>query len=265
MHGPTVIVLALAITSVAAARSTWSPCTLSMLSTVTPLGETGRGHRYLVTVAWFIAGAGIGGACLGVVMAALAIVMHGLSLSPHAVAIVVVATAIVTIASDSRVGGFTLPRIARQVDEAWLNRYRGWVYGLAFGWQIGVGFTTYVMTAAVYLMVVLGALTANPTAALALGVGFGLVRGAVVLLGWRLTTPDSVRLLHRRLDAVAPWSLRVAVAVQSVVLVVVAVANGRLVALCAAGGVAALALAYVSISGARHARRRTEPRVVAPI
>ncbi len=39
----------------AAARSTWSPCGLSMLSTITPLAERSRGHRFGVTASWFIA------------------------------------------------------------------------------------------------------------------------------------------------------------------------------------------------------------------
>ena len=41
---------------VAAARSTWSPCGVSMLATVTPLAEQGRGHRYRSTATWFIVG-----------------------------------------------------------------------------------------------------------------------------------------------------------------------------------------------------------------
>ena len=35
------------------------------------------------------------------------------------------------------VGGFRLPSHTRQVNEAWLDEYRGWVYGGGFGWQIG--------------------------------------------------------------------------------------------------------------------------------
>jgi len=58
----------------AAVRSTWSPCGLSMLSTVTPVAERARGHRYWVTACWFLAGAVLGGATLGLVAAALAVV-----------------------------------------------------------------------------------------------------------------------------------------------------------------------------------------------
>ena len=42
----TLLVVLAALTAViAAARSTWSPCGLSMLSSITPLAEQGRGHR----------------------------------------------------------------------------------------------------------------------------------------------------------------------------------------------------------------------------
>ncbi len=58
---------------VAAARSTWSPCGVSMLATVTPLAERARGHRYRSTATWFVAGGTVGGATLGLVMAALAL------------------------------------------------------------------------------------------------------------------------------------------------------------------------------------------------
>src|SRR3954447_20463677 len=60
-----VLVLACALAVVAAIRSTWSPCGLSMLSTVTPIAERGRGHRFWVTATWFVLGSLLGGACLG--------------------------------------------------------------------------------------------------------------------------------------------------------------------------------------------------------
>src|ERR1044071_9362159 len=55
------VLLALIVAVAAATRSTWSPCGLSMLSTITPMAEQSRGHRYGVTATWFILGAGLGG------------------------------------------------------------------------------------------------------------------------------------------------------------------------------------------------------------
>jgi len=55
------VCIAAAVAVVAAVRSTWSPCGLSMLATITPLAERARGHRYGVTVTWFVLGSVLGG------------------------------------------------------------------------------------------------------------------------------------------------------------------------------------------------------------
>ena len=160
--------VAAAVVAVAAAiRSTWSPCGVSMLATVTPLAERGRGHRYRSTAAWFIAGGTVGGATLGLVMAGLALGVHAASPSTVTLAAVACVAALVAAASDARLGGFHLPFHSRQVNERWLDQFRPWVYGAGFGWQIGAGLVTYIKTAALYLMIVLAALTASPAAALA--------------------------------------------------------------------------------------------------
>jgi hypothetical protein len=80
---------------------------------------------------------------------------------------------------------------------------------MGFGWQIGTGLSTYIMTAAVYLTVALAALTGSPAAAMAITVLFGLTRGLMILLGVRLTDPERLRLFHRRFDELGPsvrWS-----------------------------------------------------------
>ena len=148
-----------------AVRSTWSPCGLSMLSTVTPLAERGRGHRFAATAAWFIVGAIAGGATLGAGAALLAFGMAAVDLSSDVTVALAALAATVAFAADLRLFGFRLPMHTRQVDEVWLGKYRPWVYGVGFGWQIGVGLATYIMTAGVYLLIVLAALSASPTAA----------------------------------------------------------------------------------------------------
>src|SRR5690606_19655682 len=74
-------VLASCIAIGAAARSTWSPCGLSMLSTITPMAERSRGRRWGLTASWFVLGAVLGGATLGLlaVLGALAVGAMGLS------------------------------------------------------------------------------------------------------------------------------------------------------------------------------------------
>lgn len=186
---------------VTAVRSTWSPCGLSMLATITPLAERGRGHRYRTTATWFVLGSVLGGASLGVVMAFLASGVGALGASGTELASFAVVAGAITVAADARIGGFRLPVHHRQVNERWLDQFRPWVYGAGFGWQIGVGLATYIKTCAVYLMIVLAALTGSPELALLVGIVFGLVRGLAVLLGRRITSTKALADFHRRFMA----------------------------------------------------------------
>jgi hypothetical protein len=235
---------------VAAARSTWSPCGVSMLATVTPLAERGRGHRYRSTAAWFIAGGTVGGATLGLVMAGLALGVHATSPSTVALAIVASVVAVIAAASDTRLGGFHLPFHSRQVNERWLDQFRPWVYGAGFGWQIGAGLVTYIKTAALYLMIVLAALTASPATALAVGTLFGLVRGLAVLLGRGITSPAALAAFHRRFTEAGPAALAVVVACELLVAVAFTAVLSLWLAL-------ALALLGVAAALAGQARRQT--------
>ena len=62
-HAHTMItVLAFVVAAVAAARGMWSPCGLSMLSSLNPVSEQARGHRFWLTGCWYVAGAIAGGA-----------------------------------------------------------------------------------------------------------------------------------------------------------------------------------------------------------
>ena len=121
------------------------------------------------------------------------------------------AAALVAAASDSGIAGVRLPVHRRQVNERWLDRYRPWVYGAGFGWQIGTGLATYITSAAVYLTVVLGALTGRPALALSLGTGFGFLRGMAVLLTRDLADPSELRAFHRRFLEVGPLAGRLVI------------------------------------------------------
>lgn len=246
------IALASVLAVAAAVRSTWSPCGLSMLSTITPIGERGRNHRWASTAAWFIAGAVLGGATLALGAAGLATAVAALDLSGTVRVGIVAVLAAVTLASDLNLGGFRLPSHTRQVNEVWLDQYRSWVYGGGFGWQIGVGLATYVTTSAVYLMVAVAALTASPLAAFAVVTGFGLVRGLAVLLGGRLTSPDRLMALHRRLAELLPTAQRGIVLVQAAVL---AVAAGAAWGPVPAVGLGALGVAVTAARRPRPATR----------
>lgn len=240
---PTVVVLAAVVAVAAAVRSTWSPCGLSMLSTITPFGERGRGHRYGVTAAWFIVGAVLGGATMGGVAAGLAALIAVAGPGPAVLLGGAAVAAAAGAAIDAGAFGEVVPLWRRQVDDGWLGRYRSWAYGIGFGWQIGAGLATYIMTAAVFVTVVLAALTASPWAAVGVGCGFGLVRGAAVLLTAGASTPDRLRALHRRLSALGPAVRWAVIGVQAAVGVIAAgAAAGPVVAavVAVAGVVAGL-------------------------
>jgi hypothetical protein len=199
-----IISVAALVTVASAIRSTWSPCGLSMLASITPLSETGRGNRFRTTATWFVVGSTVGGLTLGLCVAVLAVGVHGLALSSTAIGVAALATAALAAVSDTGVTGFRLPVHRRQVNERWLDQFRPWVYAAGFGWQIGTGLATYITTAAVYLMIVLGALGGSPVWAVALGVAFGFVRGLSVLLGRNIVTPDGLRAFHRRFVDTGP-------------------------------------------------------------
>lgn len=190
----------------AAARSTWSPCGLSMLSTITPFGERSRGHRYGATAAWLVTGATAGGATLGAVAAAGAAAVSASGLGGHPAVLAGAAAVLAAAAAgvDSGLFGDVLPLIRRQVDDGWLARYRPWVYGAGFGWQIGTGLATYLMTASVMLVGFFAVLSGSPAAAVVIGTGFGVARGLTVLLTARAGSPSRLRDLHRRLDSAGP-------------------------------------------------------------
>jgi hypothetical protein len=258
------ISVVLAVVAVAAAvRSTWSPCGLSMLSTLTPLSERAKGHSYRSTATWFILGSTVGGATVGAVMALGAAAVNSLQPAATTLGLLALGAALVAVASDSRVAGVVLPIHRRQVNERWLDHYRQWVYGAGFGWQIGSGVSTYITSAAVYLMIVLGALTTKPVVALAAGTGFGVVRGLAVLMTRHLEDPADLRSFHRRFTAAEPGVHRGVIVVEIVAAAVVAGATWSQLALEVVA-VVAVAAGLARVVWGRSASGRAVPSCAVP-
>jgi hypothetical protein len=177
-----------------------------MLASISPLGERARSSRWGVTVTAYVLGSVLGGAAVGVVAAALGSLLPS-SWRGSATAGLLVATLLLGgLLLDERAGGLHLPTCRRQVDEAWLGRYRGWVYGAGFGLQLGLGVVTTVASATVYATVLLCALSGSPPLGLALGTLFGLVR-ALPVLG--LAGAHDRAALHRVFHHVERWAPRV--------------------------------------------------------
>jgi hypothetical protein len=260
----TLVVLGVPIAVAAAARSTWSPCGLSMLSSITPLAERSRGHRFGVTATWFVLGATLGGATLGLLSAALAVGVRASGLDNPAACAVAAGLALLCALSDLRPFGLHLPFHGRQVNEVWLSRYRPWVYAGGFGWQIGSGLATYILTAATYLLVALAALTASPGIAIALAVLFGLLRGLAVFLAAGITTPARLHAFHRRFDQLGPSVRRATIGVQLAVAAAAAAVAGGLSGVVIVAVVGGIGIAAVVGPGRAGRDRSTAARPDAP-
>lgn len=223
-----------------------------MYSTLTPLAEQGRGHRrWLPTLGWFLVGAAAGGAMLGSSAAAGAALLSALHLGRVTVIGVAAAAFAVAFAFDEGLLRPALPYHRRQVDERWLDRYRRWVYAGGFGLQIGTGLATYVMTAGVYLVILLGALTARPVVAFAVGVVFGATRGSALLLAARLDRPERLRAFHRRFASLDAPIRHVVAACWALGAVVAAAAGGAGILVPVLLAVTILALISVRSSARR--------------
>jgi sulfite exporter TauE/SafE len=177
-----------------------------MLASIHPLGERARDRRWGVTVGAYVVASTAAAALLGAVLGGVGAV---LPLTPGVLAALVLAAGALALAAD--LGAFTLPTIHRQVDKDWLDRYRGWVVGLGFGFQLGLGVVTIVNTAAVYLALVLALLTGSVAGGAVVGTTFGLVRAPV-------RRPDQLRLALRRMHGWRAVSQRAGIAVQALVL-----------------------------------------------
>lgn len=250
-------ILGAVLATAVAVRSTWSPCGVSMLSTLTPMSERSRGHRYWVTATWYSIGGLAGGLLLGLLVAPVAALVGWGQPQPWLVAALVGALALAALTTDLRLTRRRLPGHTRQVDEVWITTYRPWVYASGFGAQIGLGFATVIMTGALYLLVAVMALTGSPAAAIGLGALFGLVRGSAIWAGVRLDRPAALRRFHQRFEALAPASVALMVAVELVTLLALGVLTGFP---WAGALLAALPLAvFAGQQARRRARREPSP------
>ena len=100
---------------------------------------------------------------------------------------------------DGRLLGSHVPTIKRQVNQEWIRRYRGWFYGLAFGFELGTGILTVVTSSAVYLVLVGALLSGSVRAGAAVGAAFGFTRAAQLLLVARVDRPAHLAVIQRRL------------------------------------------------------------------
>lgn len=172
-----------------------------MLSSIHPFGERSRDNTFARTAGAHVLGSAVGGAALGALAGAIGVVLTWLldpSDTVRAVSISIFAVAGLVLEATSREG--LLPTRTRQVNENWIQSYRGWVYGGGFGAELGFGVSTIITTTLVHLLVVSMMLVGSFPQALLIGVTFGAVRGLTVLAGRSIDSPERLRHFHRQLD-----------------------------------------------------------------
>jgi hypothetical protein len=198
-----------------------------MLASINPLGERARNQRWGVTFAWYLVGSVAGGATVGVVAGLAGAGLHQLMQpAPAVVATLVLVACVAALAVDLHVARLRPPSVQRQVNENWLGKYRGWVYGLGFGYQLGLGVVTVVTTASVYLTIVLAFLIGSAWGGLTVGAAFGLARALPLLAVVGVRGPGQLRQVMLRAtgqDQLARW------ATLGVVVLVAVVATGVVV------------------------------------
>jgi hypothetical protein len=167
-----------------------------MLASITPLGERGRQSIWGVTVTAFGLGATGAGVLAGAILgAAGSVAPRGGVEVRWAVLLAALVAALAVDAGLPRVPG---PR--RQVDPGWLDRYRGWVYGFGYGAQLGLGVTTVISSAALYVALLAAVLSGSALdGAVVMGV-YGLVRGLTPLAAAGVSSTRELVAVQRGLE-----------------------------------------------------------------
>jgi len=190
-----------------------------MLASITPLGERSRGFSWDLTASAFAVGAVGAGAVAGAAGGALG------SLAPTGAWRDIAGVGLIALALAVDVSPLRrrLPTTRRQVNEDWLARYRGWVYGVAFGAQLGAGVLTIVTSAAVYAAVLGAVLCGSAAAGATVGGAFGAIRALSLLPARIATDPRGLVRLHERLGRAEAPARQTAAAALAAAMVLVLV------------------------------------------
>ena len=139
----------LLVTALAAGvTGAWSPCGLSMVDTLAPGGYARRLRTSLAACATFALGALAGGA---VTFGGLALVGAALGAGGPAAAGAAAVVAVAAAAAEAR-GLRIAPQVRRQVPEAWRRVLPVPLAAAGYGVLLGLGFTTFVLSFAVWAL-----------------------------------------------------------------------------------------------------------------
>ena len=167
----------LAAALVAGLTGAWSPCGFSMVETLAPHGYARRLRTSLAASCTFALGALAGGALTfgGLALAGAALGAGG-PVAAGAAAVVAVAAA----AGEAR-GLRIAPQIRRQVPEAWRRVLPIPLAAAGYGVLLGLGFTTFVLSFAVWALAGASIALGDPALGLGMGLAFGAGRALPVI------------------------------------------------------------------------------------
>ena len=185
-----------------------------MLTSITPLGERSRNSSWAVTVAAFATGSTAAGALAGAAAGATGGLAAPIFPGFSAALVLLAGAALLGATLDLEPAALRLPTVSRQVNEDWLRLYRGWVYGIGFGFQLGLGFATIVSSSALYLAFLSALLSGSAVTGAVIGAAFGLLRATPLLAGAGVRSPDRLFVLGRRLEGWRRPSLVLALCAQ---------------------------------------------------
>ena len=215
------IAVLVAAAFVAGLTGAWSPCGFSMVST---LGEHARGRAAtLAACAAFVPGALVGGVITFGGLALVGAALGGGDLALAVAAVVAAAAALAELA-----GVRIAPQIRRQVPEHWRRVLPLPLAAAGYGVLLGLGFTTFVLTFAVWALAGVSLAVGDVTTGALVGLAFGVGRSVPVValapfaqrpFGWRATELMAERPVilrgFRAADALALAAVALAVGSES--------------------------------------------------
>jgi MFS family permease len=197
-----------------AIMAAWSPCGQSMLASLTPVAELARGSSWRVTLTAFAVGAVTAGASGGALLGGIGSLLPGDGWRTPAVIAALMAALVI----DGTPLRRRLPVTKRQVNEDWLHRYRGWVYGVGFGAQLGLGFITLVACAAIYATFAIELASGSVAAGAIIGALFGATKAATLIPTRSARDHQSLVELHQRLLSMEPATRRAVIVAELLAL-----------------------------------------------
>jgi hypothetical protein len=164
-----VLILAAAAAGVTGA---WSPCGFSMVETLAPDGYAGRLRVTLAACVTFAAGALAGGVAT---FGGLSLLCAALGAGGPGALAVAAAVALAAAIGEAR-GARIVPQVRRQVPESWRRRLPVPLAAGLYGVLLGLGFTTFILTFAVWALAGVCVAIGDPGLGVLVGLAFGAGR-----------------------------------------------------------------------------------------